>query len=141
MHSNDPPWANLYYALKELDLLTKFEDNFDLYKLFVYDVLGIWLPTDPITDRVRWEEFITQMNCPVFGLEWIVSPRAMEVDYMDLDIKIQENKIVTSIFENTSNHHLYIPPQSSHPPGLLLAIAHGMLYHIHTLCTKEDDTR
>jgi hypothetical protein len=99
------------YALKELDLLPKFEDNLALYKRFIDDVLGLWLPTDPATDAERWEEFIAQMNCPVFGLEWVVSPRSMEVDYMDLNIKIQDNKIVTSLFEKASNHHIYI----SHP--------------------------
>jgi hypothetical protein len=81
------------------------------------------------------------MNCPVFGLEWVVSSRSMEVDYMDLNIKIQDNKIVTSLFEKASNHHLYIPPHSSHPPGLLPGMVHGMLYRIHTLCTSDVDKR
>jgi hypothetical protein len=131
----------LYYALKELDLLSKFEDNLALYKRFIDDVLGIWIPTDPATDAERWEEFIAQMNCPVFGLEWVVSPRSMEVDYMDLNIKIQDNKIVTSLFEKASNHHLYIPTYSSHPPGLLPGMVHRMLYRIHTLCTNDEDKR
>jgi hypothetical protein len=45
-----PPWANLYYAIKELELLPKFEDNLALYKRFIDDVLGLWLPIDPVTD-------------------------------------------------------------------------------------------
>jgi hypothetical protein len=36
-----PLWANLYYALKELDLLPNFEDNLALYKRFIDDVLGL----------------------------------------------------------------------------------------------------
>jgi hypothetical protein len=113
---SSPPWANLYYALKELDLLPKFDDNLVLYKWFIDDVLGIWLPIDPNTDAERWDEFIAQMNCPIFGLEWVVSSRSMEVEYMDLNITIQDNKIVTSLFEKASNRHLYIPHHSSHPP-------------------------
>jgi hypothetical protein len=136
-----PPWANLYYALKEVDLLPKFEDNLALYKRFIDEILCLWLPTDPATNAARWEEVISQMNCPVFGLEWIVSPRSMEVDYMDLNIKIQDNKIVTSLFEKASNRHIYIPPHSSHPPGLLPGMVHGMLYRIHTLCTNDEDNR
>jgi hypothetical protein len=60
---------------------------------------------------------------------------------MDLNIKIQENKIVTSLFEKASNHHLYIPTHSSHPPGILPGMVHGMLYRIHTLCTEDEDKR
>jgi hypothetical protein len=141
MGPRPPPGASLYYARKELDLLPKFEDNLALYKRFIDDVLGLWLPTDPATDAERWEEFIAQMNCPVFGLEWVVSPRSMEVDYMDLNIKIQDNMIVTSLFEKASSHHLYIPPHSSYPPGLLPGMVHGMLYRIHTLCTNDEDKR
>jgi hypothetical protein len=60
---------------------------------------------------------------------------------MDLNIKIQENKIVTFLFEKASNHHLCIPPHSSHPPGLLSGMVHGMLHRIHTLCTEDEDKR
>jgi hypothetical protein len=48
---------------------------------------------------------------------------------------------VTSLFEKASNYHLYIPPHSSHPPGLLSGMVHGMLYQIHTLCTNDEDKR
>jgi hypothetical protein len=44
----------LYYALKELDLLPNFEDNLALYKRFIDDVLGLWLPIDPVIDTARW---------------------------------------------------------------------------------------
>jgi hypothetical protein len=86
----------LHYVLKELDLLLKFEDNLVLYKRFIDDVLGIWLPTDLDTDAERWDEFISQMNCPVFGLEWVVSPRYMEVDYM----------VMNSIQASAINHEI-----------------------------------
>jgi hypothetical protein len=58
---------------------------------------------------------------------------------MDLNIKIQDNKIVTSLFEKASNHHLYITPHSSHSPGLLPGMVHGMLYRIHTLSNNEEE--
>jgi hypothetical protein len=43
--SMPPPWANLYYTLKELYLLPKFEDNLSLYKQFIDDVKRRWEKT------------------------------------------------------------------------------------------------
>jgi hypothetical protein len=126
-----------------LELLPKFEDNLSLYKRSIDDVLGLWLPIDPVTDATRWEEFIAQMNCPVFGLKWIVSHRSMEVDYLDLNIKIQNNKIMTYLFEK-----LPITIYTSHPiPHTLLASYRGWStgwYTVSTHCaptTRTSDAR
>ena len=37
------------------------------------------------------------------------------------------------------NLHLYIPPHSAHPPGLLPGIVYSTLFRILTLCSSKDD--
>ena len=49
------------------------------------------------------------------------------------------NKIETTIFEKKMNLHLYIPPHSAHPPGLLPGIVYRTLFRIFTLCSSKDD--
>ena len=58
---------------------------------------------------------------------------------MDLTISIQNGQISTSIFEKQLNLHLYIPPHSAHPPGLLPGIVHSTLFRIFTLCSDPND--
>ena len=50
------------------------------------------------------------------------------VNFMDLTITSKDNKIHTTLFEKHQNLHLYIPPGSAHPPGLINGIIKDMIY-------------
>ena len=58
---------------------------------------------------------------------------------MDLTISIHQGKITTSLFEKPLKLHLYIPPHSAHPPGLLPGIVHSTIFRIFTLCSDSND--
>ena len=59
---------------------------------------------------------------------------------MDMTISINNsNKIETTLFEKRLNLHMYIPPHSAHPPGVLPGIEYGTLFRIFTLCSTEED--
>ena len=74
------------------------------------------------------------------GLTWEFSERAKTVDFMDMTISItNENKIEITLFEKQMNLHLYIPPHSAHPPGLLPGIVYSTLFRIFTICSSEED--
>jgi hypothetical protein len=55
---------------------------------------------------------------------------------MDLRLKIEGKKIVTSLFAKPMALHLYIPPHSCHAPGVLLGIVFGNVLRIHQLCSR-----
>ena len=74
------------------------------------------------------------------GLTWEFSERSNTVDFMDMTITINKaNKIETTIFEKKMNLHLYIPPHSAHPRGLLPGIVYSTLFRIFTLCSSKGD--
>jgi hypothetical protein len=77
------------------------------------------------------------MNNMNFELEWIVSPPSQSVDYMDLSMSIKNARITTTLYETPSNHHLYIPPNSCHPPGLLGGMVFGMVNRLYTLVSDD----
>ena len=58
---------------------------------------------------------------------------------MDMNIEIEEGKIVTSLYAKPLALHLYIPPHSCHAPGLLFALISGMTLRIFQLCSREED--
>jgi hypothetical protein len=134
-----PPWATLYYALHENDFLPRFEENLPLYRRFIDDVFGIWQVTDHATNDTTWNSFKCTMNHEAYQLKWIVSDLDMKVDFMDLTISIQEERIHTTLYEKPSNLHLYIPSHSCHPPSLLAGVVHGMIFRIYTLCSDDQD--
>ena len=74
------------------------------------------------------------------GLTWEFSERAKTIDFMDMTISINKsNYIETTLFDKRLNLHLYIPPHSAHPPGLLPGIVYGTLFRIFTLCSDNED--
>ena len=135
-----PPYATTYYGIHEEDFLQTWKPNLITYKRFLDDVFGIWIPTNPFTKNEDWQLFKQTMNNESFGLEWEFSELTNSVDFMDITITINEKKqIVTTLYQKPTNLHLYIPPHSAHPPGLLTGIIHGTVHRIRNICTSKDD--
>lgn len=127
-----PPYANLYFALFEKAYKAKFTE-LRLYRRFLDDVLGAWKGSD----ETRFQLFMNTMNDPSHGLTWDFIGLADEVVFMDLRIRISpEARISTSLYEKPMNTHLYIPPLSAHPPGLLPGLIYGMLNRFERLISE-----
>lgn len=134
-----PPWANLYQALHELKFRNDWIAQVPIYIRFIDDIFGIWVPQseDQEEDDQEWEQFKAILNEKV--LVWEFTERTLKVDYMDMTISIVGNKFETTMYEKPMALHLYIPPHSSHPPGVLTGHVYGEVLRIHRLCTHADD--
>ena len=135
-----PPYATIYYGIHEEKFLPHHARRVIFYRRFINDVISIWCPNkNPERDALEWNEFRDKMNA-FPGLTWEFSERSRSIDFMDMTISINNlNKIETTLFEERLNLHLYIPPHSAHPPGLLLGIVYSTLFRIFTLCSTEKD--
>ena len=137
-----PPWATLYFALCEEETVPRFHGNLLLYRRFIDDILGIWLPdADATTNLSQWTDFKAAINSPTYKLVWDFSQLCQSIDFMDLHLTIKDNRIHTTLYEKPTNLHLYIPPSSCHPPGLLRGIVYGLIFRIYTLCTDRVDKK
>ena len=58
---------------------------------------------------------------------------------MDMTIKIVGSKIETTLFEKPLALHLYIPPHSCHPPGVIIGLVMGNVLRIFQLYLRQDD--
>jgi hypothetical protein len=88
---------------------------------FINDGIGIWLHNpDPTIDKNNWLNFQTCLNNS--GLKWVFRKRSDEVVFMELQLKIEGKKIVTSLFAKPMALHLYIPLHSCHAPGVLVGM-------------------
>ena len=132
-----PPYATLYYAIHEEAFLTEFQGPLFYYRRFIDDIFGIWRMVDATTDSATWDSFKLRLN--EFGLKWEVMDRKTSVDFMDMTITIDNNCITTTLYEKSMNLYLYIPPHSSHPPGVLLGLIYGNIFRIHNLCSNPTE--
>jgi hypothetical protein len=114
-----PMRDNLYMYINEDTFIQPFNVNIIFYKIFIGDVIGMWNITDTATNDVTSENFSLQLNAKLFDLEWIIQPLSTTIYFMDMTISIEDDKLVTTLYEKPSNFHIYIPPNSYQPPGLL----------------------
>ena len=62
------------------------------------------------------------------------------IPWPHITITINNSNIIErTLFEKRLNLHLYIPPHSAHPPGLLPGIVYSTLFRIFTLCSSVTD--
>ena len=136
-----PPYATLFYAIFEDTLIEEFGENLFYYRRFIDDILGIWIPSQtPVDDTLAWNRFKHRLS-DFHDLTWETEERSSSTIFMDLTITIHDSKIATSLYSKPLNLYLYLPPQSSHPPGVLSGLISGMIFRIYTLCSDPNDVR
>ena len=124
-------YANLYSGWKERsELIPKFNKNILHLSRFVDDLFGIWIPDDSGNikdDLCKYEEFKIELNNFRPGkLKWQIENKTQQVNFLDLNISIQENGILKfKTYQKESNPFLYLPVHSAHPPGTLKALIFG----------------
>jgi len=85
-----------------------------------------------------WTQFQEDIN-QYHGLEWTFARRSTTVDFMDMTLVIQDNGIITDLFEKKMALYLYIPPHSAHSPGQLTGLVMGQVLRIFSLCSRTVD--
>jgi hypothetical protein len=131
-------YATLYYACHEAYILDRFSESLLYYKRYIDDILGLWAPPAHIDTAVEWAAFKTEVNN--FGtLTWNTEELTTSVVFLDLVLRIDTGRIVSTMHEKLMNLYLYISPHSSHPPGVLYGLIVGQLHRIFRLCSLQPE--
>ena len=72
-------------------------------------------------------------------LEWECPKPKTSVDFLDLTLTIEGNRIVTKTYQKPENPYLYIPPHSAHPAGMINGIIYSLLRTYWRQNTKYSD--
>jgi hypothetical protein len=135
-----PMYATLYFGIAELTNIPHFSDYLPFYRRYLDDCFGAWLmPANPSIESHddEWTAFKNSMS---YGkLNWIFSDLSTSVNFLDLTISISENRIITKIYEKPLNLYLYLPPHSTHPPGLVRGMILGGIGRIYRLTSEHSD--
>lgn len=115
-------------------IIPKWEQKLLFLRQFIDDKFGIWLGTSN-----EFNSFIIDINS-YCQLQWTSEGTSTSVNFLDLTISIGKNgNIITKTFQKPINLHLYIPPHSAHPPGVLKSIIYGNLRRYWLQNTNVED--
>jgi hypothetical protein len=134
-----PPYATITFGQHENKLIPQWTHAVGFYKRFIDDVFGIWYVNPDLDLNTKlWNDFVTEMN-GWHGMEWIFKGPCSSVNFMDLTITCEGNRLKTTVFEKKQNLYLYIPPHSSHPKGVLTGLVFGQVLRLRRLCSNASD--
>jgi hypothetical protein len=132
-------YATILYGYHEnSQILPQFTPNLLYFKRYIDDIFGIWLP--PITNKnSTWTSFKSKLN-EWGSLTWIIEEPSPSTIFLDLNIKIENGKILTSTHQKPMNLYLYIPPPSAHPPNCFKGLIIGEMKTYWQQNNEEDFT-
>lgn len=135
-----PSIASIFYAIYENIMLPKWKHCLHFVRRFIDDGFGIWIhDDDPSIDEANWTQFQAELNA-FHGLTWEAEERTQSMDYMDMIVTIgDDGMITTDLFEKEMNLYQYLPPFSSHPPGVMTGLVMGGVLRILQICSSRTD--
>ena len=123
-------WATLYYGYHETKkLLPTYQ--LCLYRgrlrRFIDDMLGIWICNEcgHWKNCHHWRSFKNDLKFGV--LTWTVNEPGKHCVFLDLNIRIEGQRITTSTYQKPMNLYLYLPSSSAHSDGMIKGVIHGRL--------------
>jgi hypothetical protein len=112
-------YATLYFGYHEqTSIIPKFKAMLLYLRRFIDDMFGIWCG---MTEK--FEHFKQALSFK--NLHWTTSSLQDSINFLDLNISIENGRIVTQTYEKSLNKFLDIPSTSAHPPGVLKSTIFG----------------
>ena len=133
-------WSIIYYWWHEKHcLLPKYGSKIKLLKRFIDDMASVILiGGEDGMSALEWIEFKKDVN--TFGiLTWEIHEPSHTIDFLDLTVEIKDGSIVTRTYQKPMNLYQYIPPHSSHPPGMIKGMVYGLLQQYFLQNSIRDD--
>jgi hypothetical protein len=130
-------WATLYYAYHEVHkLIPTHGHNLLFFRRFIDDIFGIWIG-NTTTD---WIAFCDDVDN--FGvLTWDIKEQQLSstVNFLDLTLTIEKDKIVSKTYQKKMNLYLYLPLASAHPQGCIKGTIYGLVGRYYAQNTYRRD--
>ena len=130
-----PSLANLFMAHWEREAIDdQPPSQLRLWKRYIDDVLVIWEG-----DTTSLEEFFFKLNSNTRGISLQYDISTSHIHFLDLNIYVKEDKLITNTFFKETDRNAFIPVTSCHHSSWLAAVPKGQFQRIRRNCTDIKD--
>lgn len=127
-----PSMANLFVGWWEVRFIYNVpRPMLPIWKRYIDDVLMVWTGT-----RETLEEFLVYINDNDWNLVYTSEVSQDTVHFLDLQLRIQGDRINTSTYFKSTDRNGYVPTQSCHHPNWLKAIPKGQFTRLRRNCSE-----
>ena len=133
-----PMYATFYFAVRESLIIPKYSDYIIFYGRYIDDTLLIvnQATFTPAVYKQLQDDFNNYGK-----LRWTFTTLQDSINFLDVTLSIRDGAIHHTMYEKVLNLYLYIPPSSSHPPGVLKGLIFGRLHQFNVLCSDLADKK
>ena len=103
-----------------------------IFHRFIDDVFDVW-----IYGEEALMEFFARANQYHPDIVFTHFHRK-SVAYLDVQTSIQEDCLVTDLYEKPTNTHQYLLPSSNHPPHVHRDLPYGLAIRIRTIVSEQE---
>ena len=128
-----PAVANLYLAAYEQKILdAAIQEGLVFYGRYIDDIYLIFHGNVEDTRR-----FLAKLSPPKLEILWEVSTSCLP--FLDVETRLMEGKLKTSVFTKRLNRYMYVPFSSAHPISVKRALVKGERSRFHSICSDPED--
>lgn len=132
-----PIYACLFVGyVEELFLQQYPESTPHLFLRYIDDILGI--ANSSQADLLSFMEYVNEFH-PALDFTWDISPTS--VNFLDLRISVNGDRLATSIFYKPTDSHSYLTYASSHPKACKQSIPYSQMLRLKRICSDDEDFR
>ncbi|CAN2391269.1 hypothetical protein PRIEUP_LOCUS1308, partial [Pristimantis euphronides] len=129
-----PSYANLFMGAFEEFFNINGRSNTVLYKRYIDDLLLIWRGSH---DSLK--SLVFELNQNNWGLEFTSTIHESNIVFLDLDISICNNTIITKTFFKKTDTNSFLDFRSSHQHAWKTNVPFGQIKRIRRNCTMDKD--
>ena len=117
-------YANIFLEKLELKMLDDYEKKTNLRPLiwirYIDDIFFIWNNgEDSLKDFIKFCNNYSSATKMSSNIRYESSSSKESVEFLDVTVKIVDNKIQTSLFTKKTDAHLYLTTNSCHPAHVI----------------------
>ena len=128
-----PAVANLYLAVYEQKILDNaIQQGLVFYGRYIDDIFLIFHGDVETTRR-----FLAQLVPPHLEILWEISASCLP--FLDVEARLLEGKLKTSVYTKRLNRYMYVPFSSAHPISVKRALVKGERSRFHSICSDPED--
>jgi len=104
------------------------------YKRYIDDGFGFWTH-----GLEKLNEFLMFANQIDESIQVEMRVGGKEIEFLDTIVKIEDRKVITSLYTKPSDKHMYLNYKSSHPRKTKEAIPYSQAIRLKRICSKDTD--
>ena len=129
-----PPYACIYMDEVETEFLETQNFKPLVWMRYIDDIFFIWTHGEE-----KLKNFMNEFNNFKSNLKFTFESDSECINFLDLNVKLNNGRLTTSVYIKPTDRHQYLHYRSSHPDHIKRSIVYSQTLRVSRLCSFKED--